>query len=136
MENQIKLLNEDIQIGKQSNIQDIVKVVVEILEKSKDSYIPFEAMTDEETVIYCDQCEFRCKNENHMIKHISQKHEMCPSCDLCARYFGTQELLKKHNMEVHCEKDSENESDGKDTVQKESAEENMNQKGRKKFKIF
>jgi hypothetical protein len=42
-----------------------------------------------------------------MIAHMSKTHGECPSCDVCAKYFGTFKILKEHNKTYHKEFDSE-----------------------------
>ena len=98
--NQIEVLNEEIQIGKQSHIEDIVKVVVTMLDKPKDLEKASETSKEHQNIIHWDQYEFKCIKEKQMIKHISQIHEGCHSWDLCARYFGTKNLLQKHKIKT------------------------------------
>ena len=42
-----------------------------------------------------------------MIAHMAQTHGECPSCDICAKYFGTFQILKEHNEALHKELDIE-----------------------------
>ena len=60
-----------------------------------------------------------------MIRHISRSHEKCPSCDICAKYFGTNKLLEDHNMKTHIEKDIITDNDREDVALIESADENI-----------
>ena len=99
MAGQITILLEEIQKGKQSNIEEIVTVVVNMLNKPTNTYSGKSNKV--ESIIHCDQCEFQCQNENDMIEHISKSHKYCPSCDLCGTYFGNKELLQNHIKRNH-----------------------------------
>ena len=60
-----------------------------------------------------------------MIRHISQSHNNCPSCDRCAKYFGNQKLLENHDIQIHSEKDVMARSDGEDFSLTESVNEEL-----------
>ena len=96
MGGQITILHEEIQKGKQSNIEEVVMVVVNMLNKPTNT--SFDKSNNGESITNCDQCEFQSQNKNDMIKHISKSHKYCPSCDLCGVYFGNKKLIKKKSL--------------------------------------
>ena len=104
---QIQILNEEIQKGKETNIAEVVSIVIKLMENSKGSELSPAASREDENHLNCDQCEFKIMNENDMIAHMAQTHGECPSCDICAKYFGTFQILKEHNEALHKELDSE-----------------------------
>ena len=62
MGNQIKVLNKEIPIGKQSNLEEIVKMVITLLDKPKDSEKARETSKEHPHLINFDQYEFKCQN--------------------------------------------------------------------------
>ena len=96
MGHQIMILNQELQNTNQINVQEIVKIVVETLDKSKDLVEHSEAEQEMAFSVHCDHCEFNCKNEKLMSAHMSKKHGEGYSCELCGRYFGTKKFLEDH----------------------------------------
>ena len=104
---QIQFLNEDIQKGKETNIAEVVSIVIKMMDNSSSSDLSPEATGEDENHLNCDQCEFKSKNEDDMIAHMVKTHGECPSCDVCAKYFGTLKILEEHNKTYHKKFDSE-----------------------------
>ena len=134
MQNQIAELNQEIQSTKKINIAEIVGLVVSLLDNSKSSAESSTAANKTEISIDCDICDFKCENEKLMITHMSDEHEECYSCYLCANYFGTKQSLKHHNKLEHNDIYNLTESEGEDSVQTTSYEENKKQKEKKQRK--
>ena len=86
---QIQILNEEIQKGKETNNAEVVGILIKMMDNSKNSELSPKATGEDENHLNCDQCEFKRKNEDDMIAHIAKTHGQCPSCDICAKYFGT-----------------------------------------------
>ena len=104
---QIQFLNEDIQKGKETNIAEVVSIGIKMMDNSSSSELSPEATGEDENHLNCDQWEFKSKNEDDMIAHMAKTHGECPSCDVCAKYFGTLKILEEHNKTYHKKFDSE-----------------------------
>ena len=63
---------------------------------------------------------------------MSKEHQKCPSCDLCATYFGNKKLLNDHNKEMHTETGKESESEHEEQVIDIIEEEKKSKKKKKK----
>ena len=134
MGNQIMILNQELQNTIQINVQEIVKIVVETLDKSKDPVQPSEAEQESPFSVHCDHCEFNCKNEKLMSAHMSKKHGKGYSCEFCGRYFGTKKFLEDHNKTIHNGNHNLTESECEDTLQEKSNEVEQNHKEKKQKK--
>ena len=97
----IDLLTKDYQKKKETQIEDIEKIVVNMLNNQKNLETYFELLKEDTYLNHCDLCIFNCKKENDMILHLSNWHDDCSSWDLCGKYFGTKQLLENHNKETH-----------------------------------
>ena len=59
--------------------------------------------------IYCEICEYKCKNKNTIRKHMRTKHSQCISFEECGKLFSSE-----YSLAIHTGKDNEqieNESD-------------------------
>ena len=57
--------------------------------------------TNELQFIHCDMCNYKCKSEKTMLKHLNSKHENYKQCDLCERKFTSEDYLSNHVDEDH-----------------------------------
>ena len=105
-----------------------------MLESSKSSVKSSEEAQKDDNIVQCDQCSFRCENEDSLITHMSKDHEECYSCDLCGEYFGTNNSLQDHNKHTHSKKNYINESESDDVTNTDSKEVGQHQDERKKKK--
>ena len=64
--------------GKETNIAEVVSIVIKLMDNSKSSELSPEATGEVENHLYCDQCEFKSKNEDDMIAHMAKTHGECP----------------------------------------------------------
>ena len=119
MENIISELIQEVEIGQKTNIEEIVKLVVSMMDSFKQSVESFEAEHEENSEAQCDQCSYKCENEDMLINHMSKKHENCYSCNLCAEYFVTNTSLEFHNSYFHNLKNSSSESESEEVEQKD-----------------
>ena len=92
------MLNEEIQKSKQSNIEEIVKVLVNILNKAiylvsspEVTKVDENSTADNKTqdTINCDICDFKSTNKKLMTCQMIEENEDCYSCYLCNKYFET-----------------------------------------------
>ena len=74
MESKINDLNQEIEMAKKTKIEDIVKIVVSMLNSSKSSETSSEVEYKNNTEAQCDQCLYKCENEDLLISHMSKKH--------------------------------------------------------------
>ena len=100
MANQIQFLNKEKQKGLETNIAEVVSIVIKTMDNSLSSELSPEATGEDENHLNCDQCEFKSKNEDDMIAHMAKTQGKCPSCDVCAKYFGTLKILEEHNKDI------------------------------------
>ena len=103
MENKIEILKNIIQDITQTNVEEIVAIVVSSLERTKEieNNVIIETVNKAQDSFNCDKCSFKCNEEWSIIRHMSQEHGECSSCDFCGTYFGTKHLLQKHNEKEH-----------------------------------
>ena len=126
MEKQIMVLNQELQTSKETNVGEVVKLVVSLLDDSKASAMSSTEANQNEISTNCDICDFKCENEKLLITHMSEEHEECHSCYFCGKYFGTKRSLKYHNEVIHFENKNYNftESKSEETVKVKSNEVN------------
>lgn len=131
METQIKILTEEMKVNQQTNIGEIVNCVMAVLDSSNalkpspDTMSTIEKglekspreTNEEDIFVNCDNCQFKCENEESMIAHMSTEHEECPFCYFCGKYFGTKKFLKDHNSSKHKELHDMTESESEDNTQ-------------------
>ena len=103
IENKIEILKNMLDAITKTNVEEIVAIVVSSLERAKEIENSEAIKTVEKSpdIINCDKCIFNSQDEWTMIRHMSQEHNECSSCDLCGTYFGTKSLLKMHNKKEH-----------------------------------
>ena len=46
----------------------------------------------------CGKCEFKTDRKSIMLTHKKEAHNLCP---LCYSSFASQEMLKKHTIQMH-----------------------------------
>ena len=139
MESKINDLNQEIELGKKTKIEDIVKIVVSMLNTSKSSETSSEVEYKNNSEAQCDQCSYKYENEELLISHMSKKHEDSYSCNLCGECSGTNNSLKSHNKYFHNIKSysSESECDSiaeKDNKKQQNHEKKINKKKTKSRK--
>ena len=103
MEKQLMVLNQELRNSKETNVGEVVKLVVSLLDDSKASASSSTESSLNEMSTKCDICDFKCENEKLLITHMSEEHEECHSCYFCGKYFGTKRSLKCHNEVIHFE---------------------------------
>ena len=134
MQNQINILGQELEMSQKTNIEEIVKVVVSMIDSSK-SPVKYGPAQKENNVIKCDHCSFKCEKEEIMVTHVREDHEECPYCYFCEEYFGTDKSLKYHNKQNHKEievHDDEEISDAEvKQLEKEKNKKTKKKKGRK-----
>ena len=89
-------------MSQKTNIEEVVKVVVSILDSSKSS-VKSGTEQKENNIIECDHCSFRCKNDELMVTHVRKDHVECQYCYFCGEYLGTEKSLQDHNRQFHKE---------------------------------
>ena len=104
MEKQIMVLSQELHTSKETNVGEVVKLVVFLLDDSKASAMSSTEENQNEISTNCDICDFKCENEKLLITHMSEEHEECHSCYFCGKYFGTKRSLKYHNEITHFER--------------------------------
>ena len=134
MENKINDLVQEIEIGQKKKIEEVVRLVVSMLDSSKQSVESSEADQQDNTEAQCDICSYKCENEDLLINHMSKKHVESYSCNLCAEYFGTNKSLRCHNKYFHNVKhsSSESESESDQVVQTDNKNYRKNKQKKKK----
>ena len=98
MQNQINISGQELEMSQKTNIEEIVKVVVSILDNSK-SPVKSGPAQKENNIIDCDHCSFKCEKDEVMVTHVREDHEEFPYCYFCGEYFGTEKSLKNLEKE-------------------------------------
>ena len=80
IEKKITELNQEIQRSKTVNIAIIVALVVSFLDNPNPSEKSFTAANKNESLIYCDICDFESENDKERISHMREEHEDCYCC--------------------------------------------------------
>ena len=82
--NQVELLNQEIQTDKQTNIAEVVQIVVSMLDNAKNSEKSPQASKEDQTYLSCDHCEFKSKLSLDTLSRIEidleklpKKRELC-----------------------------------------------------------
>ena len=132
MEIKINDLNQEIELGKKTKIADIVKIVVSMLNSSKSSETSSELEYKNNSEVQCDQCSYKCEDEDLLISHMGKKHEDSYSCNLCGECFGTNNCLKSHNKYFHNIKSYSSESEFNSIAEKDN-DNKKQQKHKKKI---
>ena len=89
------------QSTKKTDIEEVVKIVVYILNSSENLVRSVSAAKQKYLSTHFDHCDFKCGNKELMLSNMYNQHEECNSFDLCGKYFGTKQFLKHHNKLVH-----------------------------------
>ena len=84
--------------------------------KEKENNVVIETVNKPQDSFNCDKCSFKCNDECTMIRHMSQEHGECSSCDLCGTYFGTKHLLQKHNEKEHNHEKQDEDSSEEESI--------------------
>ena len=63
-------------MSQKTNIKEVVKVVVSILDRSKSS-VQSGTEQKEINIIECNHCSFRYENDELMVTHVRKDHEEC-----------------------------------------------------------
>ena len=98
MQNQIKTLGQELLMSQKTNIEEVFKVAVSILDSSRSSVKSGTEQT-ENYIIEFDHCTFRCENDELMVTPVRKDHEECQYCYFCGEYFGTEFFLQDHNRQ-------------------------------------
>ena len=99
LENNVDILQKEIQKVTQINVEEIVAIVLSTQQSKNEQ--EKEALEDKEESVKCDICNFKARGKWTMIKHMSNEHKKCISCDKCGTYFGTRRSLALHNGKEH-----------------------------------
>ena len=84
MQNQINQLGQELELSQKTNIEEMVKVVVSMLDSPKSS---LKSVTvQKENNIECGYCSFKCENDKLMVTHVRKDHEECQCCYFCGDY--------------------------------------------------
>ena len=99
IENKIEILKNMLDDIIKTKVEHIVAIVVSSLERAKEIGNSETIKTVDKSLdlVNCDICNFNSQDEWTMIRHMSQEHGACSSCDLCGTYFGTKFLLQIQN---------------------------------------
>jgi Pyruvate/2-oxoacid:ferredoxin oxidoreductase delta subunit len=100
VQNQINILGQELEMLQKTNIEEIVKVEVSMIDSSK-SPVKSGPAQKENNVIKCDHCSFKCEKEEILVTHVREDQEEYPYCYFCEKYFGTDKSLKDHNKQNH-----------------------------------
>ena len=85
-----------------------------------------------ESLMQCDICDFKSRNEKQMELHMGEEHDDCYFCYMCVKYFGTKQSFKYHNKFIHNEHNNLTEIEDEDSSKINNAK--VNQKVKKHAK--
>ena len=54
-----------------------------------------------EDLVYCEICEYKCKKESTLRKHVNTKHNQYQKCYECGKMFDSKESLECHKEKGH-----------------------------------
>ena len=60
-----------------------------------------EDLNNEELLLCCTDCSYKCETENMMSKHMNTKHIKNQFCDICSKKFMSTEKLEAHKISAH-----------------------------------
>ena len=73
MEKQIRVLSQELHTSKETNVGEVVNLVVSLLDDSKGSAMSSTEANQNEILTNFDICDFICENVKLLINHISEE---------------------------------------------------------------
>ena len=109
--NQVELLNQEIQTDKQTNIAEVVQIVVSMLDNANNSEKSPQALKEDQTLLSCDHCEIKSKLPPDTLSRIEKDLEKLPketnekenfvNCDNCQFKCENEESMITHMSTEH-----------------------------------
>ena len=90
-DNNIEKKNQD--HAEQTNKNNSVEVI------QKETFQ--ETKRNREYLVYCEICEYKCKKESTLRKHVNTKHNQYQKCYECGKMFDSKESLECHKEKGH-----------------------------------
>jgi hypothetical protein len=135
LENEMEVMKKKVETNKRVDNEKFLEKVSDI-KHSTPKVMKEKEKTDnsEEDMLYCKDCNYKCKKELSLKKHMVTKHES-HKCKECKQELSTFMELLKH-VARHHEKDKEKE-DFKDSAEKDVENKHAKSENKvKKNKVF